>query len=318
MSTKSNDQGRAYEYVWLKTIYNALQGKRKTIIIENSSLDANQRAWEAISPEKQKIFQISAEAALDSLLEMEPCMFEGNDVLTLEFQKDNRGVCGDVRDIVVKRNELSWEIGLSIKHNHDAVKHSRLGTSLDFGDKWFGIPCSDSYWNSVKPIFDSLTLAKEQKKKWSEIANKGENIYIPLLNAFAEEVRRATATDSSVPRKMVEYLLGIKDYYKIVSIDAKKITSIKTFNIHNTLNKPSKVKVSTISVPIVKLPTELVSLKFKTNSNTTLEAYLNNGWQMSFRIHNASTFVEPSLKFDVQFVGTPVTIIEVVCHWKKS
>jgi len=63
-------------------------------------------------------------------------MFEGKDVLSLEFQKDGREVYGDVRDIVVKRNELSWEIGLSIKHNHDAVKHSRLGASLDFGEKW--------------------------------------------------------------------------------------------------------------------------------------------------------------------------------------
>lgn len=36
---------------------------------------------------------------------------------------------GDVRDIVIKRKDIEWEVGLSIKHNHDAVKHSRLAIS---------------------------------------------------------------------------------------------------------------------------------------------------------------------------------------------
>ena len=43
--------------------------------------------------------------------------------------------------------------------------------------------------------------------------------------------------------------------------------------------------------------------------------YLNNGWQLSFRIHNASTKVEPSLKFDVQFIGMPVSILNIECKW---
>jgi len=43
--------------------------------------------------------------------------------------------------------------------------------------------------------------------------------------------------------------------------------------------------------------------------------YLNNGWQLSFRIHNASTIVEPSLKFDVQLIGMPVTILSIECQW---
>jgi len=318
MSKNSNDQGRAYEYAWIRTIYDALCAKRKTIIVENTSLEADRRAWNAVSRDKQKLFLISSKAAIDTLLELEPRLIENDeDVLSLELQKDQNGGKGDVRDIVVKRNELNWEIGLSIKHNHDAVKHCRLAASLDFGEQWFNVPCSSDYWNSVTPIFNKLKEAKNQKKKWREITNKAENVYLPLLNSFMEEVKRTVSKDSSVPRKMVEYLLGVKDYYKIVGVDSRKLTSIKTFNVHNTLNKPSKVKISTISVPIVKLPTELAAFKFKTNSKTTLEAYLNNGWQINFRIHNASTFVEPSLKFDVQLIGLPITVIEIVCHWKS-
>ena len=69
------------------------------------------------------------------VLELEPRMAEvDSDELTLEFQKDGQGVKGDVRDIVIKRKNIEWEIGLSIKHNHDAVKHSRLSHKLDFSE----------------------------------------------------------------------------------------------------------------------------------------------------------------------------------------
>ena len=36
---------------------------------------------------------------------------EDSDELTLEFQKDCQGVKGDVRDIVIKRKNIEWEIG---------------------------------------------------------------------------------------------------------------------------------------------------------------------------------------------------------------
>ena len=61
-------------------------------------------------------------------------------------------------------------IGLSLKHNHFAVKHSRLAKSLDFGQKWFGMPCSEIYWSSVKPIFDYL--AQQKNKNWRDLPSK--------------------------------------------------------------------------------------------------------------------------------------------------
>lgn len=316
MSTNSNDQGRAYEYAWINALFDALQTARETRIVANSSLDANKRAWAVMSDEMRGLFEVSANAAVATILELEPRMTENDgDELRLEFQKDDAGTKGDVRDIVIKRDSIEWEIGLSIKHNHEAVKHSRLSHSLDFGKEWFKIPCSQTYWAAVKPIFDRLKADKAKGKKWSELGNKESGVYIPLLNAFMDEVKRANATDPTMPKKMVEYLIGTNDYYKVVSRDGKRLTIIHTFNMHGTLNKPSKVKISAITVPIVELPTELVAIKFKTGSNNTVEMYLNNGWQLSFRIHNASTKVEPSLKFDVQFIGMPVSILNIECKW---
>lgn len=316
VSTKSNDQGRAYEYAWIQTLYKALAEFRKTRIVENSSLIANEKAWSLMDAEMQDTFMISAGAAINTVLELEPRMLEtDNDELTLEFQKDGQGVKGDVRDIVIKRKDIEWEVGLSIKHNHDAVKHSRLSHKLDFGKEWFDMPCSDEYWDAVAPIFDNLKQEKENGTKWSEIEDKSQKVYIPLLQAFIDEVNRANKEDNAMPRKMIEYLIGVEDYYKVVSKDGKRLTMVHTFNMHDTLNKPAKNKVSAITVPIVKLPTRLVALEFKPDSDNTVEMYLDNGWQLSFRIHNASTKVEPSLKFDVQFISMPMEVLNIECKW---
>lgn len=316
MSTKSNDQGRAYEYAWIKTLYKALQGSRKTRIVENSSLIANEKAWLIMDEETQETFLASASATVDTVLEMEPRLDENDgDELTLELQKDGAGIQGDVRDIVIKRPDIKWEIGLSIKHNHDAVKHSRLSHKLDFGKEWFGMPCSTEYWNAVNPIFHMLSIQKQDGVRWSEIGDKKRTVYVPLLQAFIDEVKRAYKKDKTLPYKMIEYLVGIEDYYKIVSRDSKRLTLIHTFNMHDTLNKPSKSKVSAIKVPVVELPTRIIELDFKPGSENTVEMYLNNGWQLGFRIHSAKTIVEPSLKFDIQFIGMPASVLNIECKW---
>ena len=84
---------------------------------------------------------------------MEPMLLEtGSDLLTLKIQTDNEGKVGDVRDIIIARSDIKWEIGLSIKHNHFAVKHSRLAKTLEFGAKRFGIPGSYYFdFNSRAP-----------------------------------------------------------------------------------------------------------------------------------------------------------------------
>ena len=253
---------------------------------------------------------------MSTIFEMEPMIIEnGDDILTLHIQTDNEGKEGDVRDIVIARHDVKWEIGLSLKHNHFAVKHSRLAKGLDFGKKWFGIECSESYWNDIKPIFDYLSQQKTESKKWNELPSKDRTVYVPLLQAFMDELKRSNALDSAVPQKMVEYLLGEFDFYKVISIDSKRITRIQSYNMHGQLNHSSKTIKPQIHIPLVCLPTRIVNLEFKPNSTNTVELYMDGGWQFSFRIHNASTKVETSLKFDIQIVGMPTTIITINCSW---
>lgn len=317
MSNRSNDQGRAYEYITLLTLHAEISKIRKAEIVKNSSLDAARNAWDNMSERMKELMSVSAYSFVPEIFDLEPLILEDDgDVVKLLIQKDQRGEDGDVRDILIVRSGIEWEIGLSMKHNHFAVKHSRLSHNIDFGAKWYGVPCSSCYWKSVSPVFDYLKKQKAKGKAWYELADKSETVYIPLLKAFIQELKEVSNKYKELPQKMVEYLLGEYDFYKVISIDNQRITQINSFNLHGTLNKDGKKGKSLSKIPCVMLPSRIISLDFKPNSDTTVELYMNGGWQFSFRIHNASTDVEPSLKFDIQIIGMPTTIVTINCRWR--
>ena len=317
MSNKSNNQGRAYEYIFLNSLFEVISKIREASIEKNSSFMASKQAWETLSSQDKEIYKISALTGVSIILDLEPLIIEkSNDILNLKIQSDDEGKKGDVRDIVIMRGNIDWEIGLSLKHNHFAVKHSRLSKKLDFGEKWYGIPCSEEYWKKVKPIFDFLEEEKEKKTLWKEIVNKNEDVYFPLLEAFKIEILDQNRKNIKLLENMLKYLLGKFDFYKVISIDNKKVTRVQSYNLYGTLNQDGVHEKRKIEIPIIILPTRIVGLDFKPNSLNTLELYLNNGWQFTFRIHNAEKEVKPSLKFDIQIVGMPTSIISIDSKWE--
>lgn len=317
MSSKSNDPGRAYEYICLHTLNNAIGRIRNSEIEKNSCYEAAEHAWNTLSGAEKALYTLSAKSTIDTIFALEPNIIEKeNDVLKLYIQSDEHGEVADVRDIIIQRKDIVWEIGLSIKHNHMAVKHSRLGKVLDFGEKWYGIKCSDDYWNEVKPIFDFLDVEKSKGTYFRDLNSKEDDVYVPLLNAFMREVKKQVENDSSIPRKLVEYLLSKYDFYKVISIDNQRITTIQSFNMYGTLNLPSKTQAPTLEVPVIDLPTSLLYIGFKPKSKTTVIMSFDNGWQFSFRIHNAKDIVESSLKFDIQIAGIPADVdVKFNCKW---
>ena len=318
MSKNSNNLGRAYEFAWLNALHTELSKKRAVLIVQNSSYRANQKAWDSVTQQNRDTFQLSAASAIQTLIELEPLMEEDlGDALVLIPQQDSQGMLGDVRDILMQRNQIDWEIGLSIKHNHEAIKHGRLSHKRDFGNIWFGTPCSQQYWDAVKPVFDRLKVEQRKGTRFSQLEDINRDVYIPILNAFMDEVNRQYAADPRIARKMIEYLIGVHDYYKMVSHDTQKLTVIHTFNPYGTLNKPSRKRASVLTVPVLSLPTRIVALQRKPDSATTIEMYLDNGWQLSFRIHNAEKEVAPTLKFDIQFIGIPPEVLSLECRWNQ-
>ena len=319
MSKNSNNQGRAFEYACITSLHQkTIEVNENSEIEYNSAYEAAERAWNSIPIDAQDQMKLAAECAANVIFDLEPCIIDKElGKITFRLQKDQSGTHGDVRDIVLSQEKSDWEIGLSIKNNHYAVKHSRLSRGLDFGKNWYGISCSSEYWEQVNPVFSNLSTLKEKKIKWSDVLDKDNSVYKPILNGFLIEVLKAYNEDSSMVKRLVEYLVGMFDYYKVVSVSSDEETIIQTYNIHGSLNKSSTKAKPKILIPKVNLPTRIIHFGFKPNSNTTLELYMDEGWQLSFRIHNASTTVEPSLKFDVQFVGAPTSVSVIRCQWRK-
>lgn len=317
MSDKSYNQGRAYEYICLRSLHEAISLIRPSDIIQNSSYFTAESAWNTLNSAEKTLYSLSAKSTIDTIFALEPNIIDdGEDVVCLYIQNDRHGEIADVRDIIIQRKDIVWEIGLSIKHNHMAVKHSRLAKTLDFGEKWYGIKCSSLYWNDVKPVFNLLEVEKNRGTYFRDLNSKEDDVYVPLLNAFVAEVKRQIEGNDAVPRKLVEYLLSKYDFYKIISVDSKRITTIQSFNMYGTLNLPGKGANPRLKVPLISLPTTLLYAGFKPGSRTTVILSFDNGWQFSFRIHNASDVVETSLKFDIQIAGMPADVnIKYNCKW---
>ena len=317
MSNKCNNLGRAYEFACLCELERAISQYRPVQVLHNSSFTAAQHAYNLLSKEEQYTYNISAQAMIPKIFQCEPMIIESTeDKLDLFIQKDEEGQKGDVRDIIIARSVMQWEIGLSIKHNHFAVKHSRLSPTIDFAEKWFGYACSQVYWDAVNPVFEYLQKCKDSHITFKNLPDKEHDVYYPIVDAFIKEVKYQTGWHSDVPQKMVEYLLSKYDFYKIISIDVQRFTQIQTYNTHGTLNKASAQNKPTIIVPKALLPTRIISIDFKPGSTHTAELYMNNGWTFSFRIHNAETYVKPTLKFDIQIKGMPIEILTINCIWK--
>ncbi len=305
--------GKAFEYALLKEFYDRLKKPNNNIIvIDNEPYKTAKSCFESFSEDEQGLYSLVSSAAINFLVDIEPRLSNSispKDILQLEIVSDSEGQSGDVRDVLAIRLLQKWEIGISAKNNHRAVKHSRLSQKIDFGKKWVGIPCSKAYFNEIRPIFDFLSnlKIKDRNTKWTSIPDMHDKIYVPLLNAFRTELLCLDkANPSLIPQRLVEYLIGNKDFYKIIKGHNK--VEIQAYNLHGTLNQPFGKINPKARIQKLKLPTRLIEIVYEKNSKTTLIVSLNEGWQISFRIHNASSKVEPSLKFDINLISTPHTL----------
>ncbi|WP_044415138.1 HaeIII family restriction endonuclease [Halarcobacter anaerophilus] len=302
--------GKAFEYAILKEFKEKLEKITIVEVIENNALFTAQKHFNSFEKVEKGEFLLYASFAVNFLIDIEPKLsnsLDKKDILQLEIFTDDKGQDGDVRDVVAIRLLQKWEIGISAKNNHKAVKHSRLSNKIDFGEKWLGIKSSKQYFDEIKPIFDSLEKMRNESNKtktWKSLGDYHSTIYTPILEAFKKELLRIyNINPSKVSSTLVEYLIGNKDFYKVIK--SKKDIEIQAYNLHGTLNLPFKNINPKFNTPKINLPTEIINISYKKDTLTTLIVELNNDWVLSFRIHNASSRIEPSLKFDINLLKAP-------------
>jgi hypothetical protein len=316
--------GKAFEYACIIALCEQLDGLQEIEIVRSPQMTTARNLYASIEDEKKDSFNLAARAAVRILRKLEPQLIQpnGNEPLYLSLQTDAEGSKGDVRDVICLRKQNGWEIGLSCKHNHHAVKHSRLSDTIDFGAEWLGVPCSQEYFKKVNPLFSKLRKIRDISKQegssalWSDMNGKAETYYIPILQAFMEELQHIfIVSQENIPERLVRYLLGRHDFYKVIADDIHRTTRVEAINISGTLNQKSGVFKSITNVPILKMPSQFYHIGFKPGSSNTIEVICDEGWQISMRIHNASSKVESSLKFDVNLISLPTSVHTQIEPW---
>ena len=318
---KQTENGKAFEYACALAIFNRYKDKQPVLFQESPQIKTAKKFYDLATEKERKNYNLAAMAAIRIIERFEPKLKDndGDVPLILALQTDSQGEQGDVRDVLCIRKKDGWQIGLSCKHNHHAVKHSRLSATIDFGEEWFGKHCSKTYFDEVVPIFNELRQMRDESNKtklWKDIDNKSEKYYVPILQAFMKELKTLNKQyPREIPELLIRYLIGRYDFYKVITNDSGRFTRVEIVNIAGTLNRPSKNRKPEVKVPLLKMPTEFYHIGFKENSTNTIIVVCDNGWNVSMRLHNASSKVEPSLKFDVNLIALPNSVYPINESW---
>lgn len=300
------DKGKAFEYAVVMSFYDNInkQGGNVNINEDGNFRNVKNKFSELETNDQTNLMKAANTASLE-VINLESNLQNMTSELTISVAPDYYGTDGDVRDVILTKGD--WEIGVSCKHNHQALKHQRLSNKIDFGQEWAGYPVSQSYWQNVNPIFQMLNSHKANRVKWRELhsygVSKENDVYIPLLNSFLDEFNRLDAQYPDLATKFMEYLAGRKDFYKFVMDENNREVTIYCYNLHGDLG----------SGGFVPLPTHFIDKSWKINkdgkqSNNTLIIKMNNDWVVGLRLHSAASLVETSLKFDTQPIKIPNTL----------
>lgn len=351
--------GKAFEYSSLIALYNELcnagWSTEQIEIVNDKNFKNIEKAYQVIEEEEQEdedensdetsitiksvenTFDRAAKVAAAYLRMTEP-IFNAPEGLyaVLSAMPDNAGVKGDVRDVCFtvydgkNKTKVVKELGISCKNNHEAVKHPRITEDPDFAKEWTKgkFECSEEFLNKMEDIQITIENYQNKYNTWSEVEDKMDTVYYPIVNAFVDELRRLGMVSENASeeerkkagefsRLFFEYMFGTMDFYKFIKDDKAKATTVYPYNMHGSLMKTYKGIKNEQAVPCVTMPEEMVEVRVKPKSKTTLEIYFDQ-WIISMRLHNADSSIrKTSLKFDVQIKAQPKKVMSSILPWQQ-
>ncbi len=327
--------GKALEYACAVALLDWLHAQgAQSGLADSDAAQTARRRYDALTPATRVKYDLGAAAGVRLLARLEPALQTpaAHGGFTLHIQADAQGVVGDVRDVVVA-DERGWSLGVSVKHNNDVAKNPRLARTLDFCRHWTDHPCAAAYFDAVKPIFAELEQLAAVGAHWSSLhlseQEKAARFYRPVLTALAAQLERLTQQHAAAPAALTTYFLGRQDFYKLIVSVPGRTTTVQAFSFAGTLGRnpgASSEPASTFkqapgpnnptaSIPRLPLPGKLNVVAFKPRSDNTLLLTFDQGWAFSLRLHNASVYVEPSLKLDVRLTSAPPALVKVQASW---
>jgi hypothetical protein len=292
--TVSNQNGRALEYVLFIEIQQFASTKNiefETDDITNASNRRDESHYRRLTDNIKQDFILFAKTVIKWL--KEEYNLENQSKIHIERKDDRTGVDGDVTDIDLKlsrSDEVTKLIRLSIKNHHNALKHPRLPrlplflgiTDRDITESY--LQNRNAVWTEFirkcRELSGEATLFNEIKAIDRQFIDR--ELYLPLNNLVKNFLIRNMNNANRI-QSFFEFMTSTKNPFITLKNESENLIVKNFSNIH----KPTE-----FSIEDLKPSTFLI--KF------------NNGWNLSFRLHTASSRmftptgnINKSTKYDV-------------------
>lgn len=318
--SRQNLSGRAFEYAVLSACLEVATAKGLTVEVEQTNaLVQAKRAFDEGTAESRAQLMEAARKGVQAFTLMEPRFSNPrsqSDVLKVFLQNDAAGQAGDVRDLVVLRQEQDWQTGISAKHNSKFIKSARLSDASGFAQRWLQTECSETFRTRVTEIFRPIQGLIGTGTSWNDFGQERKHdMYGHLVKAFKEELLLLYSIHGEIiPARFLQFLLGSNDFYKVLRIDST--TQVQPFNLNGSLGKQAGSIRPVTKPPRLPVPTRILSLDIV--SGTTLHLYCDKGWQVALRVHNKDTALAASLGMEAHLIGHPSELFTLLIPWSIS
>ena len=263
-------------------------------------------AWDSSDQKDKDLFMRQARPAMRRIALKEPYIFvKSGAPLVFRFNDQNRVMADSFGEMLMERADLDWRIAFSLKSSANIIATTVIAdreeaanldhtTTVyneidDFGDRIFGVPCSNDYFDDVNAILEKISqhdrAAWKEKMKDDKFAY--EQLIGPMLAAIGREIPRICADHPEAPQRLIDFFYGKIDYYYLNPIAPLELTRIGAVNGHAGLGRiPNNKNHYT---PTVEDPTTLLDVRFANGkygelSKDTIQFTFNGGWAVCLKI----------------------------------
>ncbi|MCO7020844.1 MULTISPECIES: HaeIII family restriction endonuclease [Vibrio] len=204
-----------------------------------------------------------------------------NEIIKLSRLTDTQGTRGDVTDIRLWLVD-GYVYNISLKHNHEAVKHPRPGSLID----QLGINndlINKEYRNKVKAIEkDFYNNLLEGETTFNVVKQRNPDIILNLYRNICNNYINYLNKYRNCAEEYFSFIVGIYEFEKVI-ITRNKIDILNFYNIPR--------------------PTDM---RAEIYNNSYIDVHFDNGISFRSRLHTASSRINLgrsiSLKFDTNIL----------------
>jgi HaeIII restriction endonuclease len=273
---RSNQQGRALEYAIVEEIVRNLPSDQVTL--SSRTLQDQQRDYPKYISLPENLITHYQRGAICLLGWLETEFSISKHVIEIDRLPDQSSNQGDVTDIRIYSN--SFCVNLSIKHNHQALKHQRPASTAQHCGYPKANPEDIDFRQKYSQIIQNFMKISRGYKLFRDLEASEifDFLYTPICLLVSESISNLCQATSKA-NHLFTFLTGNTDFYKVILPAQQDFIRIQEF----------------IHIP----PVESVVAASDRNY-----VYLNfsNSWDLALRLHTASSRIQPnpSLKFDTQ------------------